>query len=256
MSYYGSMLSWAQQRKLFFTGGIIIVCIVALGAYGFFAFYNAPDCFNDAKDGDERDIDCGGGCARVCRADIQAPIIHFARAVKVKDEVWGAVAYGENRNAGAGSRKAPYVFKLYDAKNLLLYERHGTAFIPPRKTFAVFEGKMFSGSRIPTRAVFEFEGESIFERMVEPILVLDTKDFEADEHGSSLRVLIANPTRITVEGIKVTALLFGADGNVFGASSTLIPALLAGRNATLTFTWPQELERPARTEVLYIVLGK
>lgn len=256
MSYYGSMLSWAQQRKLFFTGGIIIVCIVALGAYGFFAFYNAPDCFNNAKDGDERDIDCGGRCARVCRADIQAPIIQFARAVKVKDEVWGAVAYGENRNAGAGSRKAPYVFKLYDANNLLLYERHGTAFIPPRKVFAVFEGKMFGGSRIPTRAVFEFEEEPVFERMTEPLLTLDTKDFEADAHGSSLRVLVTNPTRSVVEGIEVTALLFGTDGNVFGASATFIPTLSAGRSSTLIFTWPQELEHPARTEVLYTVPGK
>ncbi|HBV01488.1 MAG TPA: hypothetical protein DEF00_03835 [Candidatus Taylorbacteria bacterium] len=247
------MLSWAEQRKFLFVGGVIVFLTAVFGVYGFFAFYNAPDCSNNSKDGDERGVDCGGGCARVCKADVNLPIIHFARALEVKNEVWGAVAYGENRNVGAGSRRAPYVFKLYDGKNLLLYERRGVAFIPPGKVFAVFEGKMLSGSRTPSRATFEFLEEPIFERMIEPILTIDTKDFEASEHGSSLKAIITNPTRTTVEGIKVVALLFGTDGNVTGASATLIASLLAGSSATLTFTWPRELERPARTEILYTV---
>ncbi len=256
MSYDSLMLSWAQQRKLFFVGGVIIICIMALGAYGFFAFYNAPDCFNNAKDGDERGVDCGGSCTRVCRADVKLPVIQFARTFEVEDGVWGAVTYGENQNVGVGSRGVPYVFKLYDENNSLLYERHGTAFIPPRKVFAIFEGKMLSGGRIPTRATFEFLEEPIFERMTEPELMLDTKNFEADEQGSSLQALITNPTKDSVEGVEVVALLFGTDGNVIGASATFVAKLPAKRSAVLTFTWPHALERPARTEILYTVPRK
>lgn len=250
------MLSWAQQRKLFFVGGIAVFFVALLGVYGLFAYYKAPNCSNNTKDGNERNVDCGGSCVRICPADAQLPIIHFALALEVEDGVWGAVAYGENRNVGAGSLDVPYVFKLYDAENLLLYERRGLAFIPPRKVFAVFEGKMFSGERVPTRATFEFLKEPVFERMTESRLALDTKDFESNKQGSSLRAIITNPTRTMIEGIEVVALLFGTNENVIGASATFVAKLPAESSATLTFTWPDELKRPARTEILYTVPGK
>ncbi|OHA20916.1 MAG: hypothetical protein A2W52_03790 [Candidatus Taylorbacteria bacterium RIFCSPHIGHO2_02_49_25] len=250
------MLSWAQQRKLLFVMGAVALLLAVSGAYGFFAFYNAPNCSNGVEDGNERGIDCGGDCIRVCAADIVPPIIHFVRAVQIRDDVWGAVAYGENKNRGVGSRRAPYVFKLYDDRNLLIYERHGTAFIPPDKVFAIFEGRMFTGGRVPTRTAFDFEGASTFERMAEPKLTVDTKDFETGAGQSSLRAIITNPTRLPIERIDAIALLFGTDGNVSGASATFISILQAQSNATLTFTWPRSLPRPARTEVHYKVLGR
>ncbi len=250
------MLSWAEQRKLLLLFWIVVFLVAILSVYGFFTFYRGASCSNNVKDGNERGIDCGGSCARVCRADVLLPVINFVRTLEVADGVWGAVAYGENPNAGAGARNVPYVFKLYDEENLLLYERHGIAFIPPRKVFAVFEGKMFSGSRTPARATFEFLKEPVFEHIVEPELSLDTKDFEADEHGSSLKAILTNPTRNTIEGIGAVALLFGTDGNITGASATFVSKLLAGSSAMLIFTWPRELEHPARTEILYTVPGR
>lgn len=250
------MLSWAERRKLLFWGGIIVFLFSVLSAYGLFAFYREPNCMNNTQDGDERGADCGGSCARVCRADVILPVIHFVRTLEVEKGVWGAVAYGENKNTGAGSRRAPYLFKLYDERNLLVYERRGAAVIPPRKVFAVFEGRLFSGSRMPTRATFEFSEEPVFEKMTEPEITINTKDFEANERGSSLQAVITNPTRDAVENIEVVALLFGPDGNVTGTSARLVKQLLAGSSAVLTFTWPQELARPARTEVLYTVSGQ
>ncbi|MDO8619729.1 MAG: hypothetical protein Q7R64_00055 [bacterium] len=250
------MLSWAQQRKFFFISGILLFFLAVFAVYGYVSFHSAPDCGNNAKDGNERGVDCGGSCTRVCRADVVPPIIHFARALEVDEGVWGAVAYVENKNAGAGARNAPYVFKLYDEENLLLYERHGTTYIPPRKIFAVFEGKMLSGVRTPTRATFEFTAEPLFFRIQEPELSVSTKDFLTDENGSSLRAVITNTSRVPVEGIDATALLFGADGNVSGASATTVKVLPGGASATLTFTWPRSFEEPSRIEVLSTVPGR
>ncbi len=250
------MLSWAQQRKLFFWGGLTLFFLVVFGVYGALSFSKAPNCSNNAKDGNERGIDCGGSCARVCRADVAMPTIEFARALEVAEGVWGAVAYVQNRNAVAGARNVPYVFKLYDADSLLLYERHGTTFIPPRKAFAVFEGKMLSGNRTAVRATFEFTGEPVFMRMQEPELSVTTKDFTTSEQQSSLQAVIANPSRIPVEGIELTALLFGADGNVIGASATAVKKLAGEANAPLNFTWPRPFADPARIEILYTVPGR
>ena len=250
------MLTWAGQRRILFVGTIAFLVFVVAGTFALFAFYNPPDCNNGSRDGDERDVDCGGRCPRVCAKDTEPLIIHFTRTLEVDDGLWGAVAYIENRNAGAGAREVPYVFKLYDAQNILLYERHGEAFIPPRKVFAIFEGQMRSGSRTPTRATFVFESDPVFLRMSEPQLSLTTKGFIATERGSSLEAIIVNPSSAPVEGIIATALLFASNGNVIGTSATSLTKLAGGGSATLTFTWPRQLEIPARTEVLYTVPGR
>jgi len=250
------MLSWAQERKLFFISGVALFFVVVLGGYGLFSFYKAPNCSNNTRDGNERGVDCGGACLRVCRADVGAPIIHFARALEVEQGVWAAVASVENRNEGAGARRVPYVFKLYDAENLLLYERHGFAFIPPRKVFAIFEGQMKTGNRIPARAVFAFTGEPVFTRMSEPALTLSTKKFTSLETGSHLQVAVSNPSRADVLGIEAAVLLFGTDGNILAASATTVKRLRAGESLPLIFTWPRQLEDPARIEVFYTVPGR
>ena len=48
------MLSWAQQRKFSFVSGVILFFIVVLGGYGLISVYNAPNCANNEKDGNER----------------------------------------------------------------------------------------------------------------------------------------------------------------------------------------------------------
>ena len=250
------MLSWARQRKLLFFWWAGLFVLVAFGLYALVAFYRAPNCQNGERDGDERGIDCGGKCERVCPADAQPLFVHFVRAFEIDTGAWGAVASVENRNLGAGARAVPYVFKLYDADNLLLYERRGAAFIPPRKVFALFEGRMYTGHRAASRATFSFLEEPLFERMTEPGLLIVTKGFTTHERGSLLEAVMTNPARTPVEGIEATALLFAPDGNIIGASATALKELAGEGSATLSFTWPHALQTPARIEVLYTVPGK
>ena len=249
------MLSWAQQRRVIFLLKMAVFFIIAFCLYAFVRWYQGPNCANNIKDGDERGVDCGGRCPRVCRADAAMPLILFARALPIDNGLWGAVASIENRIEGAGARNVPYVFKLYDANNLLVYERHGTAFIPPRKTLAIFEGRMDIGNRTPTRATFEFLEEPVFVRMTEPELSIHTRGFRVDDSGSSLQAIIVNPLRVPVSGIEVVALLFSADGNILGASSTALPVLKGESSALFTFTWPRPLPNPDRIEVTYTVPG-
>lgn len=256
VGYYDSMLSWARRRKFLFIGWAGLFVLLVFGVYALAAFYRAPNCQNGAKDGDEREVDCGGKCPRVCPADAEPLLVHFVRALEVDDKVWGAVASVENRNPAAGARDVPYVFKLYDAENLLLYERRGAAFVPPRKAFALFEGRMSTGSRTPARATLDFLEGPVFERMHEPALLLATKGFSTDERGSLLEAVITNPARTPVVGVEATALLFAPDGNVIGASATFVKKLAGEGSATLSFTWPRALPIPARIEVLYTVPGQ
>lgn len=249
------MLSWARQRKILFFWWTGLFALAVFGLYALVALYRAPNCQNGERDGDERGVDCGGKCARVCPADVQPLLVHFVRSFEIDTGVWGAVASVENRNPEAGARTVPYVFKLYDADNLLLYERHGAAYIPPHKVFALFEGRMYTGDRAASRATFSFLEEPLLERMTEPGLLVATKGFTTHERSSLLEAVITNPTRTPVEGIDATALLFASDGNIIGASATAVKKLAGEGSITLSFTWPRALETPARIEVLYTVPG-
>ncbi|MDO8594888.1 MAG: hypothetical protein Q7R93_05270 [bacterium] len=255
MRYYDSMQSWASRRKTLVVLGGITTFLVVVGLYGGVSLLRQPNCLDETKNGDERGVDCGGKCPRVCRADTQPLVVRFARALEVDKGVWGAVAYVENRNTGAGARDVPYVFKLYDAQNILLYERSGQTYVPPRKAFDVFEGRMLSGSRIPARATFEFKEQPTFLRIVEQSLVVETKGLESGVNGSRLQAIIRNPTRTPQTGIEATALIFSADENVIAASATVVKELAGEGSTIVTFTWPAAFADAARTEVLYTVPG-
>lgn len=246
------MFSWAQKQR-------ILVVVVPLGLVfllvGVFLLImrNRPNCTNGQQDGNETGIDCGGSCQRLCPDTVAEPVVHFARAVPVGENLWGAVAYVENRNPVAGVRSAPYLFKLYDAANLLIYDRRGMAYLPPQKSTAIFEGAMRVGSRVPVRATFAFTEPLRFERMEEdPKLEIRGRHFEGASGVSRLEAQLVNLTDSVLSQVMLTALLFDASGNVFAASATVIQTLSAHASASLSFTWPQEFPAPpARTEILY-----
>ncbi len=247
------MLSWSKKRQLFFIGVALFFLFVVLGIPFLLSLRNTPSCSNRVQDTGERGVDCGGSCRLLCPSDTIPPLVQFVRPVAVEQGLWGAVAYVENKNV-AEARNVPYLFKLYDANNLLLYERHGSAYIPPRKVFAIFEGRMITGGRIPTRAIFEFESAPRFESAEEePILEVRNKRFSTLEGVSRLEAELANPTLSSYGDIDVTALLFDEDGTVFAASATNIPSLVAKGRIPVFFTWPEIRKTPARFEILYVV---
>lgn len=253
----GGMLSWSQKRKLAIIGGVLLALILFLVLPSLFILRNKPACTNGVKDAGEKGVDCGGACRFLCEGDALAPLINFARAVEVAPNVWGAVASLENRNADAGALRAPYALKLYDESNLLVAERHGEAYIPPKKVFAVFESGMKVGDRQPTRATFEFTGPIRFSRMTpEPVLEITGKHIEQEGTTARLIVVLHNPNLFLVGRIGLQALLYGDDGNVFAASATEVEGLSPGQSSNRSFTWSRALPDPARVEVLYTVPGK
>src|SRR3989338_10745670 len=150
------MSSWSQKRQFLVIAGALIAAAAFFGVSVFIAWYRAPSCFDKNQNQDERGVDCSGSCALLCPHETIAPIVHFVRVLPAGETVWNAVAYVENKNPTAGALGVPYVFKLYDADNLLAFERRGAAFIPPRSAFPIVEGGLRVGERIPTRATFEF----------------------------------------------------------------------------------------------------
>jgi hypothetical protein len=239
------MSTWSARRKYGSLLALVIALVLVAGALFFTLFYKAPTCSDGIMNGDEHGVDCGGKCARLCPADFAAPRVEWSYSVRVVPGVYNSLAYVENPNPAVAASGLPYVFKLYDDKGVLVAERVGKAFAPAGQKFAVFEGGIQTGQRLPFRTTFEFTGEP---------------QWQASAHLSSVKVLSidvtggANPRAEAVLKNDSTAaqapldaviILYDADGNRISFSKTATAALAPGESVALTYTWPEALSKEA-----------
>ena len=152
------MFPWSTKRKFLYTCAALVVLIFLIGLPTFFIVHKAPSCFDSLKNQGEQETDCGGPCTILCKADALSPIIHWQRFFQAKNGVYNVLAYIENPNINSAISNVPYVFKLYDNNNLLIYERRGATFVPSKKIFGVFESNIVTGNSQPARVFFEFLG--------------------------------------------------------------------------------------------------
>lgn len=248
------MFSWSARRKLLYLLGGLLVLIFLLVLPTYFLTHRAPSCFDGLKNGNETGVDCGGSCQILCPADALDLIIRWQRAFKVKDGVWSAVAYVENPNRDSGIARMPYQFKLYDKNNLLIYERKGETFIPPKKSFAVFESGILTGGREPARTFFEFLGSPLWQRGMPPeaLLALSERKIEGEKNAPRLTALLRNNNLYPVYAVEVVAIVYDSLGNAIASSRTVVESVDKGAAAPLVFTWPEPFSaEPGRVELIY-----
>ena len=86
-------------------------------------FYDKPTCFDGKQNQDESGVDCGGVCEKVCSFQAVKPNIIWSRSFKVSEGIYNAIAYIENPNIRAEAFAVPYVFKIFDERNILISEK-------------------------------------------------------------------------------------------------------------------------------------
>jgi Mg-chelatase subunit ChlD len=235
-------MEWATRRKLQYTS-IIIAVIVIFFVIPFYAFiYKAPTCFDGFKNAEETGIDCGGACKLLCSAQIAEPISRWdPRVFKVTTGVYSVVAYLENQNVTAEVLSAPYKFSLYDKDNVLITTREGTTFIPRGQNFAIFEGNIQVGERIPTRASFEFGKDLVWLKNTDPKpdLTITSKALSNENVSPRVDASVKNNTLSRVSNIELVVMILDSTGNAIGASRTFIESLEKDQIEQVVFTWPQ-----------------
>jgi hypothetical protein len=254
------MNDWSRNRKRIVLVILFFVVAVLVGVPFFFLFYRTPSCSDGAMNGDEKGVDCGGSCQRLCAIE-SLPIIAKGdpRILTVATSTYEVVALLENPNAGAEIRQARYALKIYSAESLIPEKTiEGAAYIPRAGRFAVFEGPFTLGDGVaPVRATLEWEQALIWEKNTVPVpaLTVGDKTFSRASSSPRLEVRVENPTLEIIGNIDLTALLYDASGNVFAASKTFVDELPAGGSAQAIFTWPRPLVAEAAVvEILTRIL--
>ncbi|MEX0917232.1 MAG: hypothetical protein WDZ90_01805 [Candidatus Paceibacterota bacterium] len=247
-------MSWRSKMQALYLGGVLLFLAVVVGIPTFIILNEQPSCFDDIQNGDERGVDCGGMCEKVCTADTEEPTLLWSRSFRVTDSVYNAVAYVENTNFEIGTEKIQYRFTLFDDDNVLIAERRGETFLEPNKVVPIFEGGIRVGNRTPRRTFFEFSDANrvLWKRDETSALRLSLSDERLVElnGGPRLQAKVRNDSTEDLRNVEVVAIIFNASGNAFAASKTVIELLPKRSDEAVVFTWPEPFfEEVARIEI-------
>ncbi len=241
--------AWAFWRRAQYIGGVIIV-IAAFATIGYFEFiYKAPTCFDGNQNGDERGVDCGGACSRVCAFDVTEPTVLWAQAFRVTEGQYNAVAYVENRNQNVGAPEVKYTFTLYDDRGAVITTRSGATFLPPDSVYPIFEGRIPVGTKEPARTFLE----------IEPIEEWQTATAGREQFEVRSRILknadvlprldtvLYNTSLEDEEDVEVVATIFNARGTALTASQSVVPRFDGREEKEVVFTWPEPIAKTVRS---------
>ena len=239
---------WAFWRRAqYFTGfGVVFVGLLTFGYFEY--LYAAPTCFDNDQNGDEAGVDCGGSCARICAFQITMPQVQWARSFKIADGQYNAVAYVENRNMTAATPELSYTFSLYDDQGLIT-ERTGTTILPPDSVYPIFEGRIMTGGRVPTRTFLEIEEPELWIPATygrDQFTVVERTLTDADA-TPRLDAVLYNNNLEEAEEVEVVATIFDKERNALTSSRTVVEHFAPRTETPVVFTWPLPIAKTLRS---------
>ncbi len=232
------MISWNRRRQIrYFFMVMAFVGLVAGGTYWYAK--PAPNCFDGKLNQDERGVDCGGTCVRVCRADVIPLQTIWIRPFEIISGSYTVIGLFENHNRELGVDQLSYTIKLVNDLGATISTRTGETFVNPQEKFVVFESALSTSGQKPVRAFIEFEPSPAWAlpSVAKPILSVVRKEIGSDAKPT-LHAVITNTSVYDLEAIVVPVVLSGNDTNVFTGSATLVESLPRGATKDIYFTWP------------------
>lgn len=235
-------MSWASRRQAIYFSIVLVIFGLLIFAILYPIIAKAPTCADGVKNGGELDIDCGGGCERLCSSQVSEPVVLWSRAFPVLGSVNNLVAFVENSNRGAAVQKASYEFRVYDTNNRLIGRREGTTFIPPNQQFAILEPRFDSGRSDIRSVTFQFTGTLAWMKKAPTLQTLPLRVgsviFGEDAGAPTLTAQMANESIYSIPGFDVVVILYDKDHNALQASKTHKDGLPTNVTASLFFSWP------------------
>tara|TARA_B100000508_G_scaffold140255_2_gene140703 strand:- start:10379 stop:11767 length:1389 start_codon:yes stop_codon:yes gene_type:complete len=244
--------SWAFWRRVQYGLGFASFWGLIGVLIFFINFYEPATCFDLQMNGDETGVDCGGGCVRVCAAEVLPPQVVWAQSFEITDGQYNVVAYVENLNQTVATPEMPYTFELLN-NGTVVASKQGTTVLPPNSVYPVFEGRIFTDGK---------------QEVTDTRLIIDTAEiwlpasagrdqFRASDinlSGSDTRprldVVLENTELVAAENIEVVATVFNDAGEPVTASQTFVERIPARSTQNIVFTWPNTIAKTVRSCVI------
>jgi Mg-chelatase subunit ChlD len=225
------------------------VFFLLIGGWIYYAhFYQTPTCFDNDQNGGETGVDCGGDCVRICAFSVNQPVVTWSRSFRVSEGVYSAVGYVENTNREAASPEVKYKFTLLDEAGIIK-EIEGETILPPDGRYPIFEGRIETGMRVPTRTFLELEPVELWQ----PALVgreqfgVVERELTSTDYRPRLDATLRNEGLEEVKEVEVVATIFDSEGTALASSRTFIDNFAARSDSNLFFTWPEAIAPTLRS---------
>lgn len=240
--------AWALWRRMqYFTGFALFFLLI--GGWIYYAnFYQPPSCFDGRQNGSELGVDCGGDCVRICAFSVQEPTVKWSRSFRVTEGMYNAVGYVENTNREAATLELRYKFTLFDEAGVIT-EVSGTTILPPDGLYPIFEGRIETGRRIPTRTFLTLEPVEIWQPATmgrEQFSVVERELTDADLRPK-LEATVRNNDLEEAEEVEVVATIFDAEGTALASSRTFLDRFTGRTDQQIFFTWPEPIAKTLRS---------
>ncbi len=252
-------MNWAQKRRLTY----ILIIVIFFGIIGFAIIHKitnvVPTCFDHKKNGDEKGVDCGGGCSLYCANELSDPTVQWVRVFPVTPGIVHAVAYIQHGYPVSAARKVGYEFKLYDDQNNVIADRKGSTFLGTAGTSAIVETLIPVSGNVSI-ARFAFTDPLSWEKVPPTFsqVVIDSSHtvIESFNTGDTsmpstrLTATLQNKSRYNFTNMDIVAIFYDKDGNAITSSKIVLPSLAALQTKNVYFTWPYPVPHVVRTEII------
>jgi Mg-chelatase subunit ChlD len=243
-----SIRPWALKRRLLYGFGFFLFLSSVIGGVYWGFFYDPGNCFDNIKNGGEKEVDCGGKCVRICAIDTVPPVVEWVSSFKIADGQYNAVAYINNKNSVASTPGLKYTFELYDGATLVT-KREGMTILPPNSIYPVFEGRIYTNGKKVTNTKLVIEPVELWLPALigrEQFIVSNTNLVSADSQPR-LTATIQNTELTEAKSVEVVATLFDVNGKPLTASQTFIDTIAGRGSRDITFTWPNQIAKTVRS---------
>lgn len=212
--------------------------------------YQAPSCSDHKQNQGELGVDCEGPCSLLCVGTAQELKILWSKIFLVRSGSYDFATYVENPNINIAAKRIPYTVKLYDAEGELITERKSNTFAKPNERFAVFEGGIDTGDKVPVKGEITFDAGIVWQKVSVPNseLSIANKVLTSPNSRPRLSALLKNSSEASIRNVLVTAVIYDSNGNAVGASETKIEKVDHNSDAKLFFTWDKPFNYNAEFE--------
>ena len=239
---------WAMKRRMFVIGIFSIILIIFLIVAYVRYLYIAPTCFDNAMNGDEAGVDCGGSCVRICAFTMQEPRVEWVKSFKVVDGQYNAVAYIENPNRTGATPQLNYTITLSDSNGVIV-ERKGTTVLPADNLYPIFEGRILTAGRTPTNTTITFDKPDLWlpsEKARDQFTLIDRGEIKNADGAPRLQSSLRNNNILPAKNVEVVATIFDSQGTPLTASRTFVD--FPPQTVTdAIFTWPEPIAKTLRS---------
>jgi len=232
-----------KQVSILFVVGLFLV-LVGIGIY--YAFLKpAPTCFDNIKNQDEEEIDCGGSVCISCEIKTLKEVeVIWAQAIPLNQNLYDLAAKIRNPNPNFGNPGVKYEFQLKDKSGQIIGKKSGTTFVLPNSTKYIIENNFESQSEIASVELKIDTGDILtWEKLKDyqaPELYIKDKKFEIANQGNYFAEasgVVTNGTTFGFDTVDVNIVLFDNNSKIIGAAKSEINTLTAGEDRYFSIRW-------------------